>query len=503
MRLALLSGSPASYEGPEQVQPTDIAPLAELLASGGDARIVIDRETGRNRYNASPLPTGLSSYASSTANDISAPAFEHLRDYAGRLMPDGFLPPAAYRAALYTLRARIRAAYGLPHSVAVMFAASGTDLEYLGLAQARRSGLGIANLLLGADEVGSGCIHSASGQYFAEQTPRGLPTRKGAAISDAVTGKVELRTLPVRDDGGRALTCSEITTMIDQAVTAAKATGLRSIVHVVHGSKTGLVMPSFDGIDMLAERHGDWLSFIVDACQARITSPAIAAYLQRGCTVMMTGSKFMGGPPFSGIALIPQAVIAGALPLPTGFDTIFRRGEWPAQWPGQAALPDEANPGLLLRLEAAVFELERFQRIPMQRVERVVLAFHAAVHDVLVTDLGARRLAPYAPGHGAEGNAHPVEMRTLSTLDLTSLSSSLDFDDAVSLHGCLIDYGVRLGQPVKCVRLSNGRWGATLRVGLSMPQIVTFDALDSDALQQHLTQDMRRIAEAIRAEGWG
>lgn len=282
-------------------------------------------------------------------------------------------------------------------------------------------------------------------------------------------------------------------------MTEAKADGRHTLVHVLHGSKTGLVVPHFTHIDALTARHGDAVSFIVDACQARITSEAIHAYLARACIVMLTGSKFMGGPPFSGFALVPQPVVESAAELPSGLTSIFRRAEWPADWPDAAQLPDEANLGLLLRLEASIFELERFQAIPIERVERVVLAFHAAVRTAFVERLGGRRLAPYEPGARAEGDSHPVEMRTLSTIDLTALPGTPDFDHAVALHKALVACDVRLGQPVKCVKLADGRWGATLRVGISMPQVTAFDQMDDAAMTARLTADMARIVDAIEA----
>jgi hypothetical protein len=171
----------------------------------------------------------------------------------------------------------------------------------------------------------------------------------------------------------------------------------------------------------------------------------------------------MGGPPFSGFALVPQAVVEGAAELPSGLTAIFRRAEWPADWPGAGQLPEEANLGLLLRLEASIFELERFQAIPIERVERVVLAFHAAVRTAFVERLGGRRLAPYEPGARAEGDSHPV----------------------------------------KCVKLADGRWGATLRVGISMPQVTAFDRLDDAALTARLTADMAQIVDAIAASTAG
>ena len=478
--------------------------LGRLLSEGGDARIVVDPATRRNQYMSSPWPVATVAYASSTANDISADAFAHCLGRLAAIAPDAVLSPAGYASALDALRARILAAYGVTMPATVVFAASGTDLEYLGLAHAKgRGAQGIRNILIGADEVGSGCIYSASGQFFAHETARGVNVTKGDPIGGALPASVELYNIPVRDGAGRAFSAAEIAEAVEAAVSEAKAAGRHTLVHVLHGSKTGLVVPHFAHIDALTARHGEAVSFIVDACQARVTSDAIHAYLARGCIVMLTGSKFMGGPPFSGFALVPQAVVESAAELPSGLTAIFRRAEWPADWPGAAQLPEEANLGLLLRLEASIFELERFQAIPIERVERVVLAFHAAVRTAFVERLGGRRLAPYEPGARAEGDSHPVEMRTLSTIDLTPLPGSPDFDQAVALHKALVGRDVRLGQPVKCVKLADGRWGATLRVGISMPQVTAFDQMDDAAMTARLAADMARIVDAITASTAG
>ena len=211
----------------------------------------------------------------------------------------------------------------------------------------------------------------------------------------------------------------------------------------------------------------------------------------------MTGSKFMGGPPFSGFALVPPAAAQGAAPLPAGFATLFRRAEWPEGWPGAEALPGSVNPGLLLRLEASIFELERFQALDPEKVARIIRAFHAAVRAGIVDKVPARRVAPYPPGEVAEADTHPIEMRTLSTLDLSAGGAS--FDDAQAWHKAMALAGVRVGQPVKCVRLPDGRWGATLRIGLNMWQIADRAELDDDALARGFAADMAKIRDALAA----
>ena len=463
---------------------------------GGDARIVLDPGTGLNRYFSGPRPSGVLAFASSTANDISADAYAHVEQVLAGI--GGRLDGGRYADALHGLRARLRTAYALPEDADIVFAPSGTDLEYVALAcAAGRAADGTHNILLGANEVGSGCVHSAFGRYFAQETALGVATRPGDAVAGFGDTRVEMIDIPVRDAEGRAQPSGAVTAAMEEAIAGA---GRRhSLVHIVHGSKTGLILPSLDDIDAMRARQGEQVTFVVDACQARITSPAIADYLARDAVVFITGSKFMGGPPFSGFAIVPRRFRKTAAALPTGLATIFRRAEWPDGWPGREVLDDSANLGLLLRLEASIFELERFQTLSLDDVTRVILAFHQAVRDCIVDRTPARRVAPYPLGQKETADTHPIEMRTLSTLDLAGFGRGATFEDATRWHKALLAHGVRLGQPVKCVRRADGLWGATLRIGLSMPQVSERALLDDDALKRAFAADMGRVREALES----
>src|SRR3546814_13654970 len=90
-------------------------------------------------------------------------------------------------------------------------------------------------------------------------------------------------------------------------------------------------------------------------------------------------------------------------------------------------------------------------------------------------------------------------MRTLSTLDLSHLGEPATFEDAQHWHHDLLAHGIRLGQPLKCVKLDDGRWGATLRVGLSMPNVVARVGLYDRALKRAFEADMDRIELALAA----
>lgn len=486
---------------------------AKLMETGGDGRIAVDPATGFNRYMVAPQPSDVLAYSSSTANDISPAAFAEVQRRLAQLAPDLSLSAQQYRDALGGLRTRLRAALRLPDSTRIVFAASGTDLEYVGLAVAHRvDTAGIDNILLGADEIGSGCGQSAQGRFFADRTPIGLSVTPASPIRAQGGIDVRLVNVPVRGPGGTAVPSEDLLLEIAAAASAAIAAGRHPLIHVVHGSKSGLILPSFAHIDALRRRFGQRLSFVVDACQCRLGDAAIAAYLARGATVFLTGSKFMGGPPFSGIALVPQSAASTSAGIPPGFDQIFYRAEWPDDWSKADRLREGANLGLLLRLEASIYELELFQKLGAADIRRTLDLFDESV-DSLTRRLGAARVPPHATGEWQEARSHPLEMRTLVTIDLSQTEDPLDFDRAAVLHRMLFqplgratanaaeravaNRRIRLGQPVRCVPLPTGGFGGTLRLGLSMPQMVEFAGMDTLSLRTRLTNDMTAIAEKI------
>ena len=476
-----------------------LRPAVRLMAQGGDARIRIDPQTGLNRYYSAPIPSDVLAYASSTANDIGTAAFDRVEALLGEIGEDP--APSVYAERLETLRSRIRSAYRVSDEVEIVFAPSGTDLEYVALAcDAGRAPGGVHSILLGADEVGSGCIHSAHGLYFADETALGIATTPGEPVPGLGGVHVDLVDIKVRDASGQVRGSPEIAARMEVAIDAARAASRHVLLHIVHGSKTGLILPSLDDVDRLRAAAGGDMTIAVDACQARITSFAVNDYLARDAIVFVTGSKFMGGPPFSGFALVRPVLMRRAPQLASGLATIFRRAEWPAGWPGADSLPDGANAGLLLRLEASILELERFQVLPIEAVERVILAFHAAIRAEIVDKTPARRVAPYPPGDRGEADTHPIEMRTLSTLDLSAMKAGgATFEDAQGWHKAMVAHGVRLGQPVKCVRLADGTWGATLRIALTMGQVVDRSGLNDAPLAQSFAEDMAKVREALLA----
>lgn len=470
------------------------ARLTRILVSGGDRRIRLDA-AGRNQYHAGAAPSDALAYGSSTISSVSAHAFAVLlRRWRARL--DRPVAADDYARGLDAVRAGLAGCFGLDDGTAIVFAASGTDLEYAGLAAAY-DGRPLTAILLGRDEVGSGCIHSAAGRFFADETAIGARVVAQAAIDPAFAG-TELVDVPVRDEGGLPRASAAVTEELSRHVERAAAAGRRAVVHVVHGSKSGLTLPALHDVERLVAAHGNAMTVVVDACQLRIIPAIVRRYLDLGCIVMLTGSKFAGGPPFSGFAFVPAAIRTRVRPLPRGLRRIACRAEWPADWPGIDALDARGNFGLLLRLEAALIEIERFAALPDDRVAAVSARFCRHVATM------AQRLG-VAEVPGA-GGISCLATETLRTIDLSARWPDCDFDAARALHAhiarhapCDTGREVRLGQPVRTHRLPDGRSAGTLRLSLSMPLIAELAALPPPALDRRLGDDMALIEQAIAA----
>jgi hypothetical protein len=200
---------------------------------------------------------------------------------------------------------------------------------------------------------------------------------------------------------------------------AAAAAAGHAIVTLTHSSKTGLIGPVSppDGVDV-----------IVDACQARIEPETVAACLRRGWPVVVTGSKFFGGPAFSGAVLFPRDRRPAA----------GRRPELP--------LPDQAvRLGTALRWTAALASIDAFEPLAAEMAEVLaargaLIAQAIAANPALVPVQGLR---PHGSGwadqpsiftFGVRNPAYPRHLLTAAELR--------------PLYERLARAGVLLGQPV-------------------------------------------------------
>lgn len=379
----------------------DEVALGDLLRAGGDARLDVEPSTGLSRYGTRCVPSpGLVSFASSTANTISADGYAAAAELFSELRSAARRGASAetYAAATESVKSRLVRHRGIPDAV-VILGASGTDLELIALTLA----LGgherpLVNIVVAPDETGSGSPLAAAGRHHGDRAPFASRVEKGQEVTGGWAGRVSVKTVELREPDGSvrlpAAVDAEVAAMVESAV----AEGYRVLLHVMDASKTGIGGPSPSLANQLADRFGEEVLIAVDACQARLSAGKCQAYLRSGLIVMITGSKFIGGPPFSGAVLVPPALwdrVRDDLGIPAALRAYSARLDWP-ECPAAEVLDAPANVGLLLRWEAALCELARFDAVREEAVGRALEAVESHV-VAEVARSGNLALLPYRP----------------------------------------------------------------------------------------------------------
>ena len=416
------------------------AETAALLICGGDERLALDARTGLNRYGCGPVPDpGLIAFSSSTASTISPAGFAAAQALHARL--SAFASAAdAYAAGAADLRLRLAVDCGLPPAQAktLILSPSGTDVHQVAARLARGSASAPLTIIL----------------------PEPCETGRGVPAALQASGRIH--PVRLREEDGRPRAEVDVDDDVEKACKAAIAGSGRVLLCLLDQSKTGLVAPSGACARALKQQFGDALSVLVDACQFRLSPRSLRAYLDAGFDVAVTGSKFLGGPAFS-----------GALLRPLGAEAVDDGAEAP-------------NLGLLLRWEAAMAELAAFRALPDARVAALALDFGRAVEDWLDRSPAFERLPapPLSRPAPDAWDAQPTIFSFLPIADGRPLSAT----ETQALYARL--RGVRLGQPAPVGRRA-GEPVSALRLALGARQI-TAALTRADGVR-------RLIAEALAA----
>jgi len=313
--------------------------LQQLIESGGDERSVTDPKTGLTKYHTPTHPCQGIFRSSCTSNVATEEAFNRGLDTLRQLLLEAknmskqkkctlarSSPEDLFRKLLCDVRERLRAIWELSMEDIVSLFPSGTDAELLPAllgsmrASAQKArGATTFSVITAAGEVGSGTANAAQGRHFAKRLPSGKASShcdpsvfRGPNNGDdsAITGV----SLYMRDQSGRLLSEEARDKLVEEAVREAAQEpgedGLPKygcvVVHMVVGSKTGQCMPSDACMSRLQRELGDLVLPVVDACQGRMGEGSIRRHLDHQRVVLSTGSKFYGGPPFSGVCLLSE-----------------------------------------------------------------------------------------------------------------------------------------------------------------------------------------------------
>ena len=438
--------------------------LEEMLVSGSDARLSLDAETGLNRYGCAPAPRlGTLSFSSSTASSISPEAFRRVKCEYENLQAAP-CPKRHLDAQMETLRQNLKGILGLAGTeMEVVFSPSGTDstLHALFLVRAVSGNTPLDCLLTASDETGSGVPPALSGRHFSGCTAAGISVAQGETIS-GLGGDVRLISLPRRSAGGVLRPPSCLDQDIWEAVERSVEAGRHVLLQVMDSSKLGAAGPSAECLRRIQAQYKNRVHMVVDACQMRLSRERLKNHLAQGHLVLISGSKFFTGPPFSGALLVPSSF----KPLPSGLFGLrdyTSRNDWPSAWTAlRGALPDRANFGQYLRWTAALAEMEAYFAVPFAFRRRVLAAFEELATS-LIQNQAPDLLLLDDDQCAKSKDGSEMDARTIFPFLVRHRSRWMSYADMATLYKALTAAYCHVGQPVR-IPLRQGEDAGALRI---------------------------------------
>ncbi len=409
----------------------------ELITAGGDSRLLIG-DDGLNRYGCSPQPRDAVALGSCTCSTPSARGIQAAKWLLEQLRQADDPAGAAKKISRHH-RSRLKSQMELPRHVEVAFCPSGTDAELLVLALAAAGhDRPIMNIIVGPTEVGSGTPQAAAGLHYDHLVPRGGEVKAGTAVSRELAERVSVKTVNIRDERGEMLNEFYIDALVTEMVSEAVAEGAHVLLHLVAHSKTGMHAPSLECVDRITRKLAPDVTIVIDAAQGRVSRRGLNDALWQGHLVMFTGSKFYGGPAFSGALFVPpqwQPEPQGITRFPDEFDQYFTAAALPESWTQiRSSLTDWPNYGALLRWEAALAEIDAYYEVPNQTRLGILRAFEEAVPQVFA---GSKtiRLMPVFPPIQDDSQTRLLESKTtVFSFQIETGGQALDLKELKTFH---------------------------------------------------------------------
>jgi hypothetical protein len=286
--------------------------VGEILSWGGDDRLTLGGKK-LNKYYASTYPrSGVISRGSCTCSTVSESSFGAANaaySASKKLCRGEGSDDSVFEHEFNCIRERIERGLhlkDLDSPADVILFPSGSDAELLATSVALirqfsvNPNLPILNIVVAAGEVGSGTANAASGKHFSDISPTNIPQNKDACIAGLESSDVELCLCKPRSTDGCSLQLQEYEAAIAETVAGAiaKDPSRVCLMHMVCGSKTGLVYPSLKFAKELTHKYPDNVLVVADCCQLRCHYSYVQECIASGFLCLITGSKFFTGPPF-------------------------------------------------------------------------------------------------------------------------------------------------------------------------------------------------------------
>jgi hypothetical protein len=241
-----------------------------------------------------------------------------------------------------------------------------------------------------------------------------VPT--GERLGGWADADIEVRSVDIRTLEGEPRHPAAVDVEVANHAERALARGRGVLLHVLDTSKTGLSGLSRDVAAQIVTMAPERVHVMVDACQLRCPADRLRSDLDQGFMVLVTGSKFMGGPPLSGALLLPESIAMRLreAPLPLqGLADYSARLDWPEPLQGTFAreLTTTANLGAGLRWTAALSELRRFAAVDQGVKDMFFAAFAGEVRQRADEVHGVTPLSGTSHGIAANRSIVPLAIR--------------------------------------------------------------------------------------------
>ena len=512
-----LSQSERASDGGSRYRLRDLfTPLETLLASGGDPRLALDAGDRVNAYGcaASPEPE-VWEFASSTASTISQAAYNRAALAREELMHKCLFDEVevAFDARCEDMREELRGHLQLSARVDVVFSPSGTDSQLHALSLARTMlGARPVTIVVGADQTGSGTAHTARGHHFSAMTASGLAVRKDGAVAGLAGASLAV---PLREAGAGTAMRADADEAVLHAIEATIAQGAPVLLQIMNCSKLGWRAPSAACLDEIARRWPRKVQVVVDACQARLGRRHLRSYLDRGYMVLITGSKFFGGPAFSGALLVPKGLsrsLDRAEGIAPGIFDYAGRCDWPLAWTAlRSRFERRPNFGQWLRWEAALAEIGSYYAVP-SAFRAAMLAELAAGIDSMITLSASLRPVPAATSMAdtddeefAQPTIFPFALlrdgKPVTIAETAAVHRALARDLSEEISGSAADRDVAaqrclVGQPVRLEREGEAPQ-AVLRLCVGARLVTEAWSADRTEARRNVQRVLDRIAHVL------
>jgi hypothetical protein len=467
------------------------------------------------------------SFASSTATSISQRAYDRAAEARQRLMRSAIAVgiDAAFDARIEAMRDELKAHLGLSRTtVDVVFSASGTDSQLHALFLARALlGPELTTVIVAADQTGSGTPFTACGQHFSAATANGSAVRKGEPIAGLAHSAASVA-LALFDAAGVFRPQAESDAQVLSAVEKSIANGRNVVLQIMDSSKLGWRAPSDECIDEISMRWPGQVQFVVDACQMRLGRARLQKYLDRGYLVIVTGSKYFTGPPFSGALLVPAALsnaLDGVAEFAPGLGQYTSRSDWPKHWQNlRSHFPLRTNLGQWLRWEAALEEIRAYYGVPEAFRLMALTTFGNGVQRIIASSPSLRLLRPQQRFEAGSVDDEEFCQPTIFPFTIQHDARPLSLDDCRKIHralsedsetagsateqGCDPEIAARvclIGQPV-ALGHGEGHPGAALRISASARLVSETWCSSQDTARADLQRELGHVGTIVSKIEW-